>query len=134
MLTQQNFTQFFYQRAAPKLIKIKENQIESETLRTENRQSYLLQQPYQCICKKAAKQLNALKGLGSFLDISQRKVLTESFITTNSNYCPVVWHLCSAKDKKKIERMQECTLRFATQIAVHRTLNFWTKRKPALWN
>ena len=46
------------------------------------------------ICKKAAKQLNALKRLAYCLNYMQRKILVQSFITSNFNYCPVVWHYC----------------------------------------
>ena len=112
--------QFFYQRncsLTDKIpIKIKENLIESETqvdllgLKIDNRLSF--KSHISAICKKAAKQLNALKRLGNFLNISQPKVLAQSFIMANSNYCPVVWHFCSAKDKHKVEKMQERTLRF----------------------
>ena len=35
-----------------------------------------------------------------------------AFIMANFNYCPAVWHFCSAKDKHKVEKMQERTLRF----------------------
>ena len=86
------------------------------------------------ICKKAAKQLNALKRLGSFLNVSQRKALAQPFIMANFNYCPAVWHFCSAKDKYKVERIQEHTLHLYTQITLYHTVNFWTKQKPALWN
>ena len=30
----------------------------------------------------------------------------------NLNYCPAVWYFCSAKDKHKVEKIQERTLRF----------------------
>ena len=30
----------------------------------------------------------------------------------NFHHCPAVWHFCSAKDKHKVENIQECTLRF----------------------
>ena len=59
-------------------IKIKENLIESETqvdllgLKIDNRLSF--KNYISAICKKAAKQLIALKRLGSFVNISQRKV------------------------------------------------------------
>ena len=62
-------------------IKLKENLIESETqvdllgLKIDNRLSF--KSHISAICKKAAKQLNALKRLGSFLNISQRKVLAQ---------------------------------------------------------
>ena len=97
-------------------VKIKENLIKSETqvdllgLKIDNRLSF--NSHISAICKKAAKQLNALKRLGSFLNISQRKVLAQSFTMENFNYCPAVWHFCLAKDKHKAEKIQERTLRF----------------------
>ena len=119
-------------------IKIKENFIESETqvdllgLKIANRLSF--KSHINAICKKAAKQLNALKRLGSFLNISQCKVLAQSIIMTNFNYCPAVWHFCSAKDKHKVEKYKNALFALYAQITVHVTVNFWTKRKPALWN
>ena len=62
--------------------------------------------------KKAAKQLNALKRLGSFLNFTQRKALAQSFVLANFNYCPTIWHFCSAKDQHKMVRVQKRTLRF----------------------
>ena len=64
------------------------------------------------ICKKAAKQLNALKRLGSFLNFTQRKALAQSFVLANFNYCPTIWHFCSGKDQHKMEKAQERTLWF----------------------
>ena len=64
------------------------------------------------ICKKAADQLNALKRLAYYLNYTQRKILAQSFITSNLNYCPVVWHFCPAKNLQKMERIQERALRF----------------------
>ena len=96
-------------------IKIKENLIESEThvdllrLKIDNCLSF--NSHISATCKKTAKQLNALSRLGSFLNISQCKVLAQSFIMANFNYCPPVWHFCSAKDKRKVEKIQERTLR-----------------------
>ena len=86
-------------------IKIKENLIESETqvdllgLKIDNHLSF--KSHISAICKKAVKQLNALKRLGSFLNISQREVLAQSFIMANFNYCPAVWHFVQLKANTK---------------------------------
>ena len=64
------------------------------------------------ICKKAANQLNVLKRLAYSLNYTQRKILAQSFITSSFNYCPVVWHFCSAKNLHKMEHIQERALRF----------------------
>ena len=59
------------------------------------------------ICRKAANQLNALKRLAYCLNYMQRKILAQSFITSNFNYCPVVWHFRSAKNLHKMECIHE---------------------------
>ena len=61
------------------------------------------------ICKKAPKQLNALKQLSSYLSFSQRKVLALSFTMSNFNSCLTI---CSAKDLHKIEKVNELALCF----------------------
>ena len=64
------------------------------------------------ICRKAAGQLNALKHLGSYISLESRKILANSFILSNFNYCPLVWYFLTAKQVKKIEKIQERVLRF----------------------
>ena len=64
------------------------------------------------MCKKAAKQLNALKRIGHLLDQSSRLTIFRAYIMSNFNYCPLVWHFCSKKNLSKLERMQERALRF----------------------
>ena len=64
------------------------------------------------ICKKAAKQLNALKQLGSYLSFPQRKVLAQSFTVSNFNYCPTIWHFCSPNDLHRMEKINEHGLLF----------------------
>ena len=64
------------------------------------------------MCKKAAKQLNALKSIGHLLDQSSRLTIFPAYIMSNFNYCPLVWHFCSKKNLSKLERMQERALRF----------------------
>ena len=64
------------------------------------------------ICKEAANQLNALKRLACCLNYTQRKTIALSFIASNFNYFPVVWHFFSAKNLHKMEFIQEQALRF----------------------
>ena len=47
------------------------------------------------LCKKAANQLNVLMRLSKFLSFDCRLLIYKSFIRSNFNYCPVVWHFCS---------------------------------------
>ena len=53
------------------------------------------------ICKSAANQLNALIRLNCFLGIDEKKVLVNSFVLSNFNYCPLVWFISSTKSWKK---------------------------------
>ena len=40
------------------------------------------------LCHKAATQLNVLKRLKSFIGFEERKLLIQSFVYSNFNYCP----------------------------------------------
>ena len=63
------------------------------------------------ICLKSANQLNALVRLKRFLGNEERKVLINSFVLSNFNYCPLVWMLTNAKSVHKIEAIQKRALR-----------------------
>ena len=62
-------------------------------------------------CKKAARQLNALARISKYLDFDSRKIIYNSFIVSNFNYCPMVWHFCGKVNNDKIEKIQERSLR-----------------------
>ena len=63
-------------------------------------------------CKKAATQLNVLKRLRAYIGFDAKRVLVQSFVYSNFNYCPLVWHFCSAKSMHMIEKVQERAPRF----------------------
>ena len=42
------------------------------------------------LCNKRAEQLNALCRIGHVIGLEERKILINSFIYANSNYCPLV--------------------------------------------
>ena len=62
-------------------------------------------------CKRAARQLNALARISSFLDFKSRKIIYNSFIMSNFSYSPLVWHFCGRRNNDKIEKIQERALR-----------------------
>ncbi|XP_071123309.1 uncharacterized protein [Mytilus edulis] len=64
------------------------------------------------ICKKASRQLNVLKRIGKHLSKLGRLTIYHSYIMSNFNYCPVVWHFCGEGNTKKMEKIQERALRF----------------------
>ena len=63
------------------------------------------------ICSKASNQLHAISRLENYLGFKEKQVLINSFIYSNFNYCPLIWHFCSAFSIKKIEKIQERALR-----------------------
>jgi hypothetical protein len=64
------------------------------------------------ICRKTSRQLNVLKRIGKHLSKLGRLTIYHSYIMSNFNYCPVVWHFCGGSDTKQMERIQERALRF----------------------
>ena len=46
-----------------------------------------------------------------FMGFKEKLILINIFVYSNFNYCPLVWHFCSAKLVKKIEKIQERALR-----------------------
>ena len=49
------------------------------------------------LCNKSAGQLNALCSIRHLTGSEERKILINSFIYSNFNYCPFVWHFSSRK-------------------------------------
>ena len=64
------------------------------------------------ICRSAANQLNAWIRLKSYLKFNAKRVLINSHIISNFNYCPLVWIFSAAKFLNKIEVFQKRALRF----------------------
>ena len=63
-------------------------------------------------CKKAARQLLVLNGLGSLLYQQGKLVIFKSFITSNFNYCTLIWHFFSQSSANKLEEIQQRAPRF----------------------
>ena len=64
------------------------------------------------ICKKAARQINALQRLSTYLNTESKMKIFNSFIQSNFQYCSVLYSHCSNKLIKKMEKLQERALRF----------------------
>ena len=62
--------------------------------------------------KKACRRLNVLKRIGKHLRKLGKVSIHYSFILSNFNYCPLVWHFCEETNTKKIEKILERVLRF----------------------
>ena len=59
----------------------------------------------------ASNQLHAIGRIQKYMSFNEKEVLLYSFVLSNFNYCPLVWHFCSSKLLKKIEKIQERALR-----------------------
>ena len=59
------------------------------------------------ICRSAANQLNALIQLNSYYSFNTKRVVINSYIISNFNYCPVVWIFSSAKSLNKVESLHK---------------------------
>ena len=64
------------------------------------------------ICKKSARQLAVLKRLGNLITLQGKVAIFKSCISSNFNYCPLIWHFCSQYSTNKLEKVQERALRF----------------------
>ncbi len=64
------------------------------------------------MCKKASYQTKALACLSGMLNVESKFVIFNAFVVSNFMYCPLVWHMCSMSDSKKVEKIQERALHY----------------------
>ncbi len=64
------------------------------------------------MCCRASKQLNVLYRFKNIFNVEEKKIIYNSFILANFNYCPIVWHFCGVMMTRKMEKIQERALRF----------------------
>ena len=63
------------------------------------------------MCKKIGRQINALCRISRYLSQKSLLKVYESFIKSNFNYASSVWHLCGIGNTRRIEKLQERSLR-----------------------
>jgi len=63
------------------------------------------------VCRKAGRQLNALRRQSRLLNMKAKKKVFNSFIRANLNYCPLVWVNRNKTDLARLEKVQERALR-----------------------
>ena len=81
------------------------------------------------IIRKSAGQLNSLNRLKSYLSSESKKLAVNSFITSNFNYCPLIWNFSNANLTNKIEKVQERALRLIdnSQVSYEHLLDKYNK-------
>lgn len=110
MLLQKSSTQNSIEK-----LQIANNEIKSESLVTllgvtiDNRLTF--DEHISKLCKKASMQLNAIQRLSKYIGPRELEVMLNSFIYSNFNYCPLVWHFSSNKSLEKIEKIHQRCLR-----------------------
>ena len=63
------------------------------------------------LCKKASQKLHALARVINFMDLAKRKSLMKAFITSQFNYCPLIWMFHSRQLDNRINKIQKRALR-----------------------
>ena len=57
------------------------------------------------------KKLSALARVSNYITFQKRRLLMSSYITSQFNYCPLVWMIYNRKLNKKINKFHERALR-----------------------
>lgn len=60
--------------------------------------------------QKASNQLNDICRLQRYITFTEKEIWSDSFVYSNLNYCLFVWHFCSVKSQRHIEKIQERAL------------------------
>jgi len=63
------------------------------------------------LCKTAGKQINAMSRLSNVLSKDNKMLVLNSFIVSNFNYSPLVYHICGKGNSHKMEHVIERGLR-----------------------
>ena len=87
-----------------------EKSVELLGITIDNKLTFTLQ--ISILCKLAANQLNSIKRLRRHFDQNIKSRMAKTFVMSQFNYCPLVWHFCGPGDTHKMEKIHERALRF----------------------
>ena len=63
------------------------------------------------LCKKAGQKLHALARISNLMSLEKRKLLMNSFISSQFSYCPLIWVCHSRKLNNRLNKIHERVLR-----------------------
>ena len=63
------------------------------------------------MCKRASQKLHALARISTLMSFNQRKIIMNAFITSQFNYCPLIWMCHSRTLETQINRIHERALK-----------------------
>ena len=86
----------------------------------------------QDLCKKAHQKLHALARLSNYIDPIKLKLLMDAFITSQFNYCPLVWMFHDRTANAKINKVTERALRIACNDSGNNSMNNYCNYNKSL--
>ena len=69
------------------------------------------------LCTKANQKLNALARVCKYMALQKWFLFMSSYITSQFNYCPLVWMIHNKKSNKKINKIHERALRIVLSFS-----------------
>ena len=63
------------------------------------------------LCRRASQKLAALLRVSNYLDFDKRRLMFNSMIKSQFNYCPLIWMFCSRNSNTMINKVHERSLR-----------------------
>ena len=67
------------------------------------------------LCKKASQKVHAFARIIIYIDLSKRKFLTKTFVTSPFNYCLLIWMFHTRELNNCISRIHEQALKLVFQ-------------------
>ena len=64
------------------------------------------------LCIKGGRKINVLSRLCCSLTTEAKLLLMQAFILSHFNFCSIIWHYCSMRDIRKIEKLQYKALKY----------------------
>ena len=110
---------FFLSPYKPVTIKIKESAIESSNsgkllgVTIDSKLSF--DDHITILCRKTSQKLHALSRVASYMSFDKKRILLKTFITSQFNYCPLVWMCHSRGLNNRINNLHERALRIVYQ-------------------
>ena len=75
------------------------------------------------MCCWAANQLNALARISKHIDSKSKLIIYDSFVASNFNYCPLVWHFCGHVNNKKLKKIARALVPYLSSVSMNHPLN-----------
>ena len=79
------------------------NSTEEKLLGVKIDSQFLFESHVSTLCKKASQKLHTLLKITNYMDLEKRKCLMRAFITSQFNYCPLIWMFHSRKLNNRIK-------------------------------